>query len=418
MFTTRFSLVLILIASVSACSNFRDLKKDLSAIEQQFSSYALDISLSDVVAKQKNSPLVLIGLSDASESGIKSYRALGKAGRVTIKDGYQLTAFFVFKDSNQDLTYQSDEPYDWVSIERINGDAAIAVNMTVRTEREHSHPAPTYLLEKNFLLLDNIRGMGINIGAVTPLSDPRFTLAHAKKGMWQPLQFVLDGGAGLHFLKPYDEFKTPVLFVHGLSGSPVNFTDMIEAMDQDRYQALVFSYPSGYSVEATANGLYYLTNALQHKLKFDDLHVVSHSLGGLVSRAYMNQCQRESECDYLRSYTSMSSPWGGSAGAQLGRDTAPVVMPVWQDLSPDSDFLASLFETNLPHQIPYFLMFSYRNDSRLGGGSSDGVVALSSQLRSEAQLQTLKLRGYNESHAGILVSPDAASDWSAFMTQY
>lgn len=160
---------------------------------------------------------------------------------------------------------------------------------------------------------------------------------------------MFHGGVGLHQLQPFDEHKIPVLFVHGLSGAPVNFTDMIAALDQTRFQAWVFSYPSGCSVEATANGLYFLTRQLQDKLKYKQLHIVSHSLGGLVSRAYLNRCQLEHECDYLRSDTSLSAPWAGSAGAKLGADTAPVVMPVWKDLSPGSEFLVSLFSTPQPN---------------------------------------------------------------------
>lgn len=160
---------------------------------------------------------------------------------------------------------------------------------------------------------------------------------------------MFHGGVGLHQLQPFDEHKIPVLFVHGLSGVPVNFTDMIAALDQTRFQAWVFSYPAGCSVEATANGLYFLTRQLQHKLKYKQLHIVSHSLGGLVGRAYLNQCQLEYECDYLRSDTSLSAPWAGSAGAKLGADTAPVVMPVWKDMSPGSEFLVSLFSTPQPN---------------------------------------------------------------------
>lgn len=39
------------------------------------------------------------------------------------------------------------------------------------------------------------------------------------------------------------------------------------------------------------------------------------------------------------------------------------------------------------------------------GGASDGVVALSSQLRPEAQEEALSIRGYDETHTGILDSP-------------
>ena len=44
-----------------------------------------------------------------------------------------------------------------------------------------------------------------------------------------------------------------------------------------------------------------------------------------------------------------------------------------------------------------------------GGDSSDGVVALASQLRPEAQEEARSLRGFDATHTGILASPAAAA---------
>lgn len=410
----RIFFVCILLASVSGCSNFRHLKSDLQVIDESIDEYIVNVALSENMVKQQLSTLVLVSLSDASENGIEVYRLLSKAGKVKFSGTAELSAFFVFNDSNQDLVYQSHEAFDLVAIDRTEKSSeAIVVNLTLR--ESSVQPAPEYLLGKDFASFKDMRGITINMGTVTSLDDPHFSLQQGNKGMWQPLQFMLDGGAGVHQLQPYEKHKTPVLFVHGLSGAPTNFTDMIAALDKSKYQPWVYSYPSGYKVDVISNGLFYLLNTLQNELHYKDLHIVSHSLGGLVSRKYMQQCQQENECGYLRSYTSLSAPWGGSSGAKLGADTAPVVMPVWQNLSPDSELLAQLFAEPLPNNLPHLLMFSFLNESRLGGGNSDGVVALSSQLRRDAQQQAHALRGYNQTHAGILKSKDVIADWLSFM---
>lgn len=134
----RQLLIVTLLTSLSACSNFRHLKNDLLAIDQKFDQYDFDISLSKSVAQQPVSPLVLVSLSDNSAAGIKIYRLLGKAGRIKVYDSSDLVAFFIFKDTNQDLIYQSDEPFDWVDIDRSDDDQSIVVNMNIRTVQEHS----------------------------------------------------------------------------------------------------------------------------------------------------------------------------------------------------------------------------------------------------------------------------------------
>jgi hypothetical protein len=88
---------------------------------------------------------------------------------------------------------------------------------------------------------------------------------------------------------------------------------------------------------------------------------------------------------------------------------APVVAPSWYDVAPRSPFLRSLLEPELPPSISQDLLFSYAGRSRLVRGNNDGVVTLESQLEPRAQAQARKVRGFNESHSGILRSPDVAA---------
>jgi hypothetical protein len=84
----------------------------------------------------------------------------------------------------------------------------------------------------------------IAAGEVTNLDDPRFTAQQAKAGMWTPLSAAREVGGGVYFLEPYDPERIPVLFVHGIGGSPQDFRSLIEGLDRTRYQPWIYHYPT------------------------------------------------------------------------------------------------------------------------------------------------------------------------------
>ena len=128
-------------------------------------------------------------------------------------------------------------------------------------------------------------------------------------------------------------------------------------------------------------------------------------MGGLVSRGAVNECIAKNACKFLRSYTTLSTPWNGVTSAKSGVKWAPTVVPVWKDIDPDSEYITTLFDTPLPKKLPYYLLFGFKQSSILGSdSSSDGVIKLTSQLRNTAQKQASMLRGYDESHVSILSS--------------
>jgi hypothetical protein len=118
----------------------------------------------------------------------------------------------------------------------------------------------------------------------------------------------------------------------------------------------------------------------------------------------VNICAQKNTCEYLRSYTTLSTPWNGVASAKYGVEWAPTVVPVWRDMDPDSEFVTTLFDTPLPGGLPHQLLFGFKQSSIFGSDSSDGVVKLTSQLRDAAQEQAFAMRGYDESHVSILSS--------------
>ncbi len=101
---------------------------------------------------------------------------------------------------------------------------------------------------------------------------------------------------GLFMLEPYDPNRIPVLMVHGLWSSPSTWMDMFNDLRsfpeiRERYQFWFYLYPSGqpFWISATQlrNDLVTMRDAFDqpHRDKsLDDMVLVGHSMGGLVSR--------------------------------------------------------------------------------------------------------------------------------------
>ncbi|OUS30345.1 hypothetical protein A9Q99_07375 [Gammaproteobacteria bacterium 45_16_T64] len=263
-----------------------------------------------------------------------------------------------------------------------------------------------------------IAGIEVNMGTVSSLEDPIFSPEQSHKGMWSPMSFIWDGGAGIHFMQPYDPAKTPVLFVHGMDGSPLNFKYLIDNLDTDKYQPWVLYYASGFRLGIQAKGLFNFMNTLNSRYGVKDLHLVAHSMGGLLVRGYLNQCSELGGCEYLRSFTSISTPWGGHKAAKIGVEYAPAVIPVWFDMEPDSEYLSDLFKPPLPNQLPHHLLFGIKQNRLVGFESNDGTVALSSVLAYAAQDQAVEVKGFNEGHVSILQNQRVLDKLHAIFKRY
>ena len=249
-------------------------------------------------------------------------------------------------------------------------------------------------------------------GQVTTLADPRFSREVATKGMWQFYDFLLDTRPGIYFLQAYDPTKIPVLFVHGIAGTPLDFAPLIDRLDRTRFQPWVFYYPSGARLENLAALLTQLFVRLRMQYGFDRAAVVAHSMGGLVTRGFLLQDYETNAADVVRTYVTISSPLGGMASAGKGVEVSPIVVRSWYGLAPGSEYLDGLFyedpagktkRRRLPRTMSYHLLFGFR-----GAGPDDGIVALSSQLRHEAQEEARTERGFDETHTSILQSAAVA----------
>jgi pimeloyl-ACP methyl ester carboxylesterase len=252
-------------------------------------------------------------------------------------------------------------------------------------------------------------------GRVVSLDDARFDQRVADAGMWKFYDFFLSSQPGIYFLHEYDRDKIPVIFVHGMRGSPRTFRSLVDSLDRTRYQPWLFYYPSGANLDTLAGLFAQLFLRLQLEYGFDRFAVVAHSMGGLVSRAFLLDYYAGVRQDIESVFVTISSPLGGMPSAGAGVERSPVVINSWRGLAPGSEFLEGLFYSDpttkavrrrLPRRVSYHMLFGFRGGNL--SGSSDGIVPLASQLRAEAQQEALSLRGFDEDHTSILLSDAAA----------
>jgi uncharacterized alpha/beta hydrolase family protein len=239
---------------------------------------------------------------------------------------------------------------------------------------------------------------------VVTLDEPQFASDKAVDGLWKPADFLEQGRTGLYALEPYDPAKIPVLFIHGIGGSPREFKTIANGIDRAKFQPWFFHYPSGFSLDFNGWLLAQLIEENRARLGFTKLYVVAHSMGGLVGVSAINRRVEEGRFDLVDLFVSISTPWGGHAAA--ARAPSGIAMPSWKDITPDSEFFKKMASIPVPRRIEYCLFFSHAGDSRLMSGGDDGTVTISSQLLYQVENRASVIYGFNENHASILESEE------------
>ncbi|QJR15729.1 alpha/beta fold hydrolase [Usitatibacter palustris] len=252
-------------------------------------------------------------------------------------------------------------------------------------------------------------GQLTSLGEVTALSHARFDDDNARSGMWRPLDFVVAGYAGVYFLEPYDPRKIPVLFVHGINGTPANFSYLIEHLDRTRFQPWVYYYPSGAHLGNVARHLDQSIVKLSLRHDVRRIAVVAHSMGGLVARGFVLQHQGRADPTQIVAFVTISTPWNGHAAAELGVKNAPAVVRAWEDIAPGSEYLRGLYARPVPGEPPHHLIFTFERRASSFGPSDDQTVTVASQLAAPAQRNATRVYGFDATHMSVLRDPEAAA---------
>lgn len=320
-----------------------------------------------------------------------------------------------FEDANEDLTLQQDERVGWYGDTtpiKVSGDGADITDLTVvlRTADEARVELPElFAPTMPAINFDNALPY-FHLGEVVPLDNPRFSQGVGELGMWEPVKFFQQYGAGIFFLEPYDSNRTPILFVHGVGGYPQNFRYLIDQLDKTRYQPWILHYPSGLRLTQLSGFFAKRLTELQLRYGFPRIHIVAHSMGGLVARDAINQLTRQ-RTTFVDKFVTISTPWEGHPGSRIGIDRSPesIITPCWYDMAPGSPFLRALQETPLPDSTQYYLFFGHKGDKAMfAGESTDGALPLSSMANLDMQDAAQKVFSFNETHISILSSPEVA----------
>jgi pimeloyl-ACP methyl ester carboxylesterase/uncharacterized protein (DUF2141 family) len=326
-----------------------------------------------------------------------------------------------FQDLNQDLKLQPGEPYLRVDKDRMltckpgerRTDLALRIPAAGRSGVAETIDISALQVRSYGEQIELSLSQVTVVGDIANLSDPRFDAAVAEDGLWRPFDFLFKGGPGIYFLGAYDSTKIPVLFVHGINGTPQNFGTLIERLDRRRFQPWVYYYPSGAELSKVADHLTQTMRKLQLQYGFTSFAVVAHSMGGLVSRGFLQRYREGGRGAAVPLFVSIATPWGGHKAAETGVKTAPAVVRVWIDMSPGSEYLNSLYARD--PGVPHYLLFTFRQGGVSLGEANDGTVTVASQLRASAQQGAARIEGFNETHMSVLESAAVSERLNALL---
>ena len=166
-----------------------------------------------------------------------------------------------------------------------------------------------------------------------------------------------------------------------MEGSPRDFRTLVGSLDRTRFQAWLYYYPTGLDLEINGLVLRELLAELRLRLGYERLHVVAHSMGGLVSRAAIAGAARDGVPLGVDRYVTISTPWLGAVGTRgmkTGLAVTPTTAPSWTDMLADSGFLERIAAQPLPPDVHFSMLFSYMGNTRMVSGADDGAVAVRS----------------------------------------
>jgi pimeloyl-ACP methyl ester carboxylesterase len=313
-----------------------------------------------------------------------------------------------FKDGNGDGVRDAGEPAAYIGVDNpMTLGAETRMRGVVITLDTATETSPRFPLDVRGDAGIRQAALRFSMGEVVSLDDPRFDPEQVSKGMWTPLAALRENGGGVFFLEPYDPGRIPVLFVHGIGGSPRDLRVLIERLDRTRFQPWIYYYPSGFRLATLANGLSRNLPALRKTLGFKTIYVVAHSMGGLVSRAaILNLDADPQQRDMVGLFVTFASPLGGHYAVKWGLKFTPEPVPSWIDLEPGSEFITSISKP-LPPRIPYYLLFGFhRGGGVLMPSSSDSTVPVGAQLPMWAQRDAVRMWGFDSDHMQILAQEE------------
>jgi len=404
---------ILLMVFVQGCG-FSKLKQDLKEWE------TVSKISGTIISESPRKKPIFIGLLSIDKELLR-YNIKYKSGHYeffALPGTYYIAAF---EDANEDFTFQHDEYIGAYGspdpIKVAAGSNIDNINVTLLSPEKAKLAMPQ--IYKRHKKAVKMEPKNVHFGEIVKIDDPRFSIKNAEIGLWEPFRFINEVGWGIFFMEPSNPKKIPIIFVHGAGGHPGQWAYLIEHIDRTRFQPWLVYYPSGLRIGNIGNAIAKSIPIMKQKYKFDNIIIIAHSMGGLVSRSAINHLSKMKYPGSIKLFVSISTPWGGHSAAAQGIKHAPAVVPAWYDMAPESPFIASLYETPLPKGTNFYLIFSHKSRSGMSNlfksGNNDGVVTLRSQLSLPAQKAAVKTYGLFEDHVLILSSKTTSDTLNGFL---
>ena len=347
---------------------------------------------------------VLIAGTGASAS-IANYAFAHRDGRYLLLGRSGALRVLGFADRDADAVLDADEPVGWVTVPEVVEGGAMTRLELGDLRLSPTAERPGFAVDLSVIGAAGQQARARRLGEVVSLDDPRFAPEVVSRGVWEPLRFAEESGLQILFTEPYDPARTPVVFVHGMQGSPRDFRELVAGLDRTRFQAWVYYYPTG--IDLVVNGLVLreLLGELRHRLGFERLHVVAHSMGGLVSLSAILGAAAEGADLGIDRFVTISTPWQGAVGTRgmrAGLAITPTTAPSWTDMLPESGFLEQLEAQAVPPGVHFSLIFGFAGSNAMVSGADDGTVAVRSMAAWSMIQQAEYVLPVAADHEGIL----------------
>ncbi len=402
---------------LSSCANFKILGRNLDFMDE---SFILTVKLSNAKGVKNLRGVVVEWNEKSGEvfSGdfTKVENPVGTFGFFVRSSENQYV--MAYGDSNGNDLYDQGEPA-WIH-SNSGGPVAVEFDEVEKKARVVGQLSKSTIIPKR--LISGVKrfaagrtreeiisrlNIPVALGDIADLGDPRFSSERGEQGLWQPVDFPVDSGIGIYFLEEYDPNRIPVLFVYGAAGSPQDWKAFFAKIDRKKYQPWFFYYPTGRRLDEMGGALNRGVESLHDFYKFKQLHVVAHSMGGMVARSFVVKNVLDDGNGYITKLVTISTPWGGHAAAAMGVKHAPEVVPSWRDMASGSDFQKDLYSRDLNGKVSHLLMYGTKNTkSMLLPEENDGTVSVKSQTFAPVMSVAVRFKSFYSDHVGILANPE------------